>query len=81
MKTWKKPAPPIKENEIQISQEEFLASFNENMPSSFPKVTPGLLQKFKDTHKTFFKKGTKIWSLDQHRKKLIDWLPRNTEVS
>lgn len=81
MKTWKKPAPPIKDNEIQISLQEFLESFNHNMPSSFPKVTEAQLLKFKESHAAFFKGGANTWSLDQHRKKVIDWLPRNTEVS
>lgn len=81
MKTWKKPAPPIKDNEIQISIEEFLASFNQNMPSSFPKVTVEQLLKFKESHSTFFKGGANTWSLTTQKKKVIDWLPRNTEVS
>ena len=34
------------------------------------------LQKFKDEHLSLFK-GNSSWTLDQHRKRLIDWLPQN----
>ena len=80
MKTWKKPAPPVKDNELPISMDEFLVSFNAHMPASFPKVTAAQLRKFKESHAAFFK-GKDSWSLDQHRKKVIDWLPRNADVS
>lgn len=58
-----------------ISLFEFLSSFNEHMPKNFKKVTEGQLLKFKETHPTFFK-NKDLWSLDQHRKKIIDWLSR-----
>ena len=62
---------------MQISLSEFLESFNKNMPKSFPRATLPLLQKFKDEHSMFFKHGD-LWSLELHRKKMIDWLPRNS---
>jgi len=74
----KRPMGP-KENEIHITMAEFLVSFNKNMPSSFPKVTEAQLIKFKESHASFFK-GKDKWSLDQHRKKVIDWLPQNVGV-
>ena len=74
----KRPAGP-KENEVHITMTEFLVSFNKNMPSSFPKVTEEQLLKFKESHLSLFK-GKNEWSLDQHRKKVIDWLPQNAEV-
>ena len=49
------------------------------MPLSFPKVTEAQLLRFKESHISSFK-GTDTWSLDQHRKKVIDWLPQNIEV-
>jgi hypothetical protein len=66
-------------NEIALSLPEFLKSFNQNMPANFPQVTEGYLLKFKKEHETLFKKGGS-WSLDQHRKKVMDWLPRNIVV-
>jgi hypothetical protein len=63
-------------NEIPLTIVEFHDSYNTNMPENYPRVTVALLQKFKDEHASLFKKdGT--WSLDQHRKRLIDWLPQN----
>lgn len=63
-------------NEIPLTIEEFLESFNKNMPKGYPKASLKLLQEFKDSHESLFKpKG--YWTLDQHRKRLIDWLPQN----
>jgi len=71
-----KNSQEIKLNEIPLSLSEFLASFNQNMPTNFPQVSEEMLIKFKKEHEVLFKKTT-TWSLDQHRKKVMDWLPRN----
>jgi hypothetical protein len=42
----------------------------------FPQATTELLQKFKEGHASFFKHG-ELWSLDEHRKKIVDWLQLN----
>lgn len=63
-------------HEVQITLAEFLQSFNDNMPASFPRVSEEQLLRFKKEHESFFKHGD-LWSLDLHRKKIIDWLPRN----
>lgn len=76
----KRDGDRIKESEMRISIADFLASFNKNMPKSFPQVTPALLKKFQEAHAALFKDGNTTWSLDQHRKKLIDWLPRNIDT-
>lgn len=68
----------FKLNELRTTSSEFLASYNKNMPAGFPRVSLILLKKFKEAHPMLFKNDD-LWSLDQHRKKLIDWLPRNTE--
>lgn len=46
------------------------------MPKTFPRASLALLEKFRAEHLTLFKNDN-LWSLDLHRKKLIDWLPRN----
>ncbi|HEY4486164.1 MAG TPA: hypothetical protein VJB70_00310 [Candidatus Paceibacterota bacterium] len=74
----KKYGDEPKLNEIPITISEFLASFNKNMPESFPRASAVLLKKFKEAHPALFKRGDS-WSLDQHRKKLIDWLPRHSK--
>ena len=68
----KKPLP----SEAQISIEEFLKSYNETIPTSFPKASVALLQRYKEEHEALFKHG-ESWSLDLHRKKIMDWLPQN----
>ncbi len=73
----KEKEPKLHENSISLS--EFKDSFNQNMPETFPKVTEEQLLRFKKEHIAFFKHGD-LWSLDLHRKKIIDWLPRNTEA-
>jgi hypothetical protein len=75
----KKQTSDPKENEVHISLSEFLKSFNLHMPEGFPRVTIILLQKFRESHEGLFLKSGEFWSLDLHRKKLIDWLPRNME--
>ncbi len=65
----------LKISERQISLADFLESYNKNMPDSFPRATVALLKEFQAAHSSLFKHGN-LWSLDQHRKKLMDWLPR-----
>ena len=69
----------MKIGQMQISLLDFLESYNKNMPKSFPLVSIELLKKFKEAHSTLFKNGD-LWSLEQHRKKVMDWLPRNVSV-
>lgn len=66
----------LKPHEIKISLSDFLKSFNQNMPADFPRVTEEQLLRYKREHANFFKNDNS-WSLDLHRKKIIDWLPQN----
>lgn len=64
--------------ELEISQMQvpllvFLESYNQNIPASFPRASVALLKKFQDTHPMLFKNGD-MWSIAQHRKRLVDWL-------
>jgi len=52
---------------------EFLKLYNENLPSFFPRASTELLVEFRSTHQSFFK-SYDAWSLDLHRKKVMDWL-------
>jgi hypothetical protein len=76
----KKYGEEEKINQAQITLQEFMKSFNQNMPLSFPKATVALLQKFKAAHASLFAHGD-TWSLDFHRKKVIDWLPKNIDMA
>jgi hypothetical protein len=76
----KKYSEELLVSEMRISLADFLTSYNKNLPTGFPKATTILLKKFKETHPLFFKHGD-LWSLDEHRKKIIDWLPPRSQVS
>lgn len=51
---------------------EFLKLYNKTLPASFPPASAALLQEFRQNHVNFFKSDS--WSLDLHRKKVMDWL-------
>jgi hypothetical protein len=72
----KKIPGEIKPYELLVTNVDFLEAYNKATPEGFPSVSLPLLQKFKDEHPTLFKRSG-LWSLDLHRKRLIDWLPRN----
>ena len=72
-------AADLEISQAQISLPEFLESYNKNMPMIFPRATVPLMKKFKEDHATLFRHGD-LWSLDQHRKRLMDWLPRNNKT-
>ena len=61
-------------SEKLLSFGDFLKSYNENLPTQFPRVSLALLREFKKKNETLFKNDSNVWSLDQHRKKVMDWL-------
>lgn len=64
-------------SELPISEGEFMKSYNANIPAAFPRTSIALLHRFREVHPSLFTKHDGMWSLDLHRKKLMDWLPRN----
>lgn len=67
-------------SEKSLSFADFMKSYNEGLPSQFPRASLALLREFRKLHSTLFKDGNS-WSLDQHRKKVMDWLISRTRVS
>ncbi len=67
-------------SETLLSVAEFLHSYNETIPTNFLKASLPLLQKYKEEHASFFKHA-EMWSLAEHRKKIMDWLPLNNKMS
>lgn len=63
-------------NFIEAPMSTFVQYYNENIPASFPRATLKALQQFKESHRDLFKGGDK-WTIDKHRKKLMDWLTAN----
>jgi hypothetical protein len=74
----RKTSNRIVPNDTPMTDVEFLESFNKNMPQGYPRVTLAILKRFKENHLSMFK-ANGLWSLDQHRKRMIDWLPQNLE--
>lgn len=52
----------------------FLKCYNEDLPPQFPQASAPLLREFKKRNASLFR-ADNLWSLDQHRKKVMDWLP------
>ncbi|HEY4506683.1 MAG TPA: hypothetical protein VJH71_00770 [Candidatus Paceibacterota bacterium] len=60
-------------NEKPVSLAVFFESYNKSIPPTFPKATISILKKFENTHPDLFKQKDG-WSVDRHRKRLMDWL-------
>lgn len=69
----KTPNPEKERSEKALTIEEFLVAYNTDLPETFPPASLQLLEEFKETCPSFFK-HKEYWTLDQHRKKVIDWL-------
>jgi hypothetical protein len=67
-------------SEEKLSVGDFLLSYNDDLPSEFPRASLSLLREFKETYPSLFKDGD-TWTLGQHRKRLMDWLPQRLKVS
>ncbi|OGG64851.1 hypothetical protein A3J11_02410 [Candidatus Kaiserbacteria bacterium RIFCSPLOWO2_02_FULL_55_12] len=66
-------------SEKSLSLLDFLASYNEDLPIEFPRASLALLREFRKVHRPLFKEHS--WSLDQHRKKVMDWLTSQQKIS
>jgi hypothetical protein len=66
-------------SEKSLSLQDFLKSYNEDLPPQFPRASLPLLKEFKKEHATLFKHNNS-WSLDQHRKVVMNWLPSRTKA-
>lgn len=67
-------------SERGLSINEFLASYNEGLPPEYPRATIAILNIFAKTYPELFKKR-EAWSLDVHRKRVMDWLPSHLRYS
>ncbi len=60
-------------SKIVVSTSVFLASYNRDIPKGFPEASLENLEQFYKAHPLLFKDGRK-WSMDRHRKRVMDWL-------
>jgi hypothetical protein len=75
----KKYVEELSVSEVRMSLADFLKSYNKGLPEGFPRSSAALLKKYKQSHPLFFKHGD-LWSLDEHRKKILDWIPQEMEA-
>ena len=64
----------FKVNLIATSLAVFMDSYNKSVPESFPRPSARVLKAFQALHPALFK-NTNEWSIDKHRKRIMDWLP------
>ena len=69
-----------KRNQEMTTSSSFLESFNKGMPVAFLQATENDLKRFQEAHPMLFKHSN-AWSIDKHRKKLMDWLPSHRNES
>ena len=62
-------------SELPIKAQDFLRSYNQNLPEQFPRASLATLKEFRKAHPGLFKVAD-VWTLEQHRKKMMDWLPQ-----
>jgi hypothetical protein len=67
-------------SEEQRTLANFCEQYNKNLPESFTRASVKLLTEYRRTHPEAFRLS-EAWSLDQHRKKIMDWLPMNSSRS
>ncbi|MFA6493621.1 MAG: hypothetical protein WCT49_01090 [Candidatus Paceibacterota bacterium] len=60
-------------NEAFTTVEVFIEYYNKNIPATYPKATEKALAAFRVSYPGLFEKG-ESWSIDKHRKRLMDWL-------
>ena len=70
----------LKRNQIGTSLLIFMESYNKSIPVSFPHPSIKVLKTFQALHPILFKHGDE-WSIDRHRKRLMDWLPSYSAIS
>lgn len=60
-------------NLVGSSAGVFVEYYNENIPDAFPRATLKTLKEFQNLHPSLFKENCE-WTINKHRKKLMDWL-------
>lgn len=63
----------FEQNQLSTSLAVFIENYNNNVPEGFPRATSKALKEFQITHSALFK-NPDDWSIEKHRKRLMDWL-------
>ena len=65
-------------NEQATPLPAFLESYNQSIPDGFPRASVQTLKRFQAAYPALFRRGD-LWSIDKHRKRLMDWLASHRE--
>ena len=76
----KRKNDPLEKNLLSTSPVEFIENYNKSIPQGFPQVTSETLRQFQIAYPALFKKAD-MWSIDKHRKRLMDWLSSQQKFS
>ncbi|MBI2639885.1 MAG: hypothetical protein HYW90_03310 [Candidatus Sungbacteria bacterium] len=63
----------LERNQAMTTIVAFMDSYNQTIPSHFPKASLELLEQFRQVSPALFKQSRK-WSIEKHRKRFMDWL-------
>ena len=75
----KAPDVDKERSERKLSLLDFLKTYNKGLPKQFPRASHSSLEEYRKEYPAQFKDN--FWSLDQHRKKVMDWLTARMRVS
>jgi len=64
----------LERNQKMTTAAVFLQTYNQSIPTGFPRATLADLKQFEIIHSRLFKNRGE-WSMEKHRKRLMDWLP------
>ena len=76
----RRPNPELEYNQLKITLSSFVEAYNRGIPSDFPHATVSILKQFQAAHPVLFRSSDE-WSLERHRKRLMDWLAAHPNVS
>jgi len=66
---------PLEKNLICTTSDVFIENYNGSIPQNFPQATNESLKQFRIAYPALFKND--MWSIDRHRKRLMDWMSSN----
>jgi len=74
--------PNMAFNEALTTIEAFIEYYNKNIPAQYPQATIAALKAYKVAYPSRFSetRSEKCWSIDHHRKGVMDWLPSFKET-
>ena len=63
----------LEPNLVEETTAVFAQHYNKSIPETFPRVSVRILEQFQTAYPALFK-GKREWTVDKHRKKVMDWL-------